>query len=174
MRAMKSTAQRPHGKGKLFMIASTTFHSAQRGSFHLKHKRVVFVTTRFVESGQPPRPTQPFSFPSLFRQLHDLHRIHTWDRQCAEGALNRNWSRQSDYEAAGHRARGAYCGGSSSVCALDVGALIFLLNYVRAGSSCPYGFPIERADYSGRLQGRQGKGINPIGMEQALKYPTSE
>ena len=68
----------------------------------------------------------------------------------------------SDYEAARHRARGAYCGGSSNVCALDVGALLFLLNYVRAGSSRPYVFLMKRADYSGRLKGRQGYVINSV------------
>ena len=62
----------------------------------------------------------------------------------------------SGYAAAEHRGRGAYFGGSLNVYVLDVGALIFLLNYVRAKSFRPYGFPIERADYIGRLVVRQG------------------
>lgn len=93
----------------------------------LKHKRVVFVTTRYVVSGQMPRSTQTFSFLSLLQQPRGLRKIHNWDRRYVEGALSRSWSRRSDCEPARHRARGDCRGGSLSVCALDVGALTYSL-----------------------------------------------
>ena len=93
----------------------------------LKHKRVVFVTTRFVALSQLPSPTGPFSFLSLLRQFRGLRKIRSWNRPCAEAASNRSWNRWSDCGVARHRAPGDYCGGPLSVCVLDVGALDFLL-----------------------------------------------
>lgn len=93
----------------------------------LKHKGVVFVTTRFVALRQLPRPTGPFSFLSLLRQFRGLRKIRSWNRPCAEGASNRNWNMWSDCGVARHRGRGDYCGDPLSVCVLDVGASDFLL-----------------------------------------------
>jgi len=146
------------------ICASTALHSAQRDNFDLKHKRAVFVTTRFgmlgqfqCRSRQLPASTRPFSFLSLLRQLRGLHKIRNLDRPCAEGASSRSWSRRSGCEAARRRARGAYCGGSLNVCALDVGALTYsLITFVQIGFFLPYVFPIERADYIGRPVVRQG------------------
>ena len=131
--------------------ASTTFGrrtrplSAQRDDLLLKHKRAVFVTTRFdvgdltgreisygredpsTGSGRRLAPTLPFSFLSLFRQLRGLRKNRSWRRRCAAGAWTRSWSRLLGCAAATRRARGGYCGGSSSACALDVGALTFSL-----------------------------------------------
>ena len=112
--------------------ASTTLHSAQRDVFVLN--------TNGSCSSRPIMcrrddlvPTQPFSFPSLLRQLHDLRKIHSWDIRCVEGASSRSWNRRSGDGAARHRARGAYCGGFWNACALDVGALNLLLNFFRYG-----------------------------------------
>ena len=40
----------------------TTLHSAQRDGFYIKHKRVVFVTTRFAGSGSLSRLLSLFLF----------------------------------------------------------------------------------------------------------------
>lgn len=111
---------------------------------HIKHKRAVDVTTRFVASVDVAHrvPTRTFSFPSSLRQLHGLRKSRSWNRQCAEGAWNRSWNMQSGCAAPEHHVRGACRGGSWNVCALDVGAFDFLLsNYCTDGRPAhPYVF----------------------------------
>jgi hypothetical protein len=100
---------------------------------------------------------QPFSSLFSLQQLRGLRKIHNWGRQYAEGASSHSWNRQPGCEAAKHRGLGAYRGGSLSVCALDVGALDFLLNdYGRAQKRLTPSFFLNKlADYSGRIEGRQ-------------------
>src|SRR5215211_439250 len=87
--------------------------------------------------GRLPVPTRPFSFPSSLRQLRDLRRSRSWDRLCGEGASTRSWNRPSGCEPAEHHGRDGYRGGSWNVCALDVGALIFLLILHIVGTDGP-------------------------------------
>ena len=113
-----------------------------------------------VRKGSRPSLTRLFSFPSSLRQLRGLRRSRSWDRQCVEGAWNRSWNRRSGCEAAERHALGGYRGGSLSACALDVGALIFLLIlHIIGADNCPplHNLRIKRADYSGRLEERQGR-----------------
>ena len=109
--------------------------------------------------GQLPISTQTVSFPSSLQQLRGLHKNRSSHKLCAAGAWNRSSSKWSGYEVREHRVRGAYRGGSLNVCALDVGAFVFLLNYFCTGGKAPsirVFWSIERADYIGRREERQG------------------
>jgi len=135
--------------GKPTQLGTLRLRSTQRGNYHFKHKWVMFVTTHFV-SKRRASPIQTFSFPSSSQQLHGLHKTHNWDKLCVEGASSRNWNRRSGCGVARRRARGAYRGGSSNACALDVGALTYsLISF------------LQSSNQAGRLY-RQASGASSI------------
>jgi len=115
---------------------------------------------RLRHSGRRLAPTMPVSSLSLFLRLRGLRKNRNWHKRCAAGASNRSSSRWLDCEAVTHHARGAYCGGSSSVYVLVVGAFDFLLIFTRCRGgqmSAPTDLQLKRADYSGWMKERQGR-----------------